>query len=120
MAPLILPLSARVGLDWASGRLSDMDLFKRAPLAPECVFVWQINSPLEWPETIARLRHWRNCGARFLVLRSNIPSIIKRCEKHGARLVYSRPPADQRFLVAPEPFNAWLEGLPNTSRHPPV
>lgn len=119
----VVPVAASAALEWAAGRLHDLDLLLRAPLIPEAVFIVDLPNLRAYPACLRAAAHWQRQGAVLLIARTGTPVVAAHIVKFGGILTYheaTTPPKD-RYIVPPEGFTRWIQTfVPGSGDNPPV
>lgn len=111
--PCIIPVAASAALEWAAGRLHDLDLLLKAPLVAEAVFVVNLPNRAAWRETVRLAAIWRSRGAVFLIARTGTPAVAAHMLKFQGKAIFHEatdPPKD-RYIVPPEGFGLWIDSF---------
>lgn len=68
--PCLIAVAAADALEWAEGRLDDVDLILRAPLVPECIFILNLPNLTSYRRIVRQALYWKRRGAVCLITRT--------------------------------------------------
>jgi len=109
--PCVVPVSTDDAIEWAAGRLKDVDLLLRTPMVPEGIFLVNLDDRAGYRDLLKKCLYWYMRGAIFLVARTGTPIVELHLEKKNGCIRLHREdthPVKYRFICPPDAFKRWV------------